>query len=88
MDAPEEVKEKLNVHLFRLKYSQGLIRELTMILEDRSGELTYEQRYELRAFLGNQEELISSLFQGRFPPMQFYERYVFKSLHSLEWLKT
>ena len=82
------MKEKVNVHLFRLKHYQRLMRELTITLEDRSGELSYEQRYELREFLVTQEELISSLFPKKVPPMQFYEKYVFKSLYSLKWLKT
>ena len=86
-DAPEKIKEKVNAHLFRFEYYKALMRELTIILEDRSGELSYEQRYDLRAFLVSQEELISSLFPKKVPFMQFYEEYVFKNLYSLKWLK-
>ena len=86
-DAPEEIKEKVNAHLFRFTYYKALIRELTIILEARAGELLSEQRYDLRAFLVSQEELISSLFPEKVPPMQFYEKYVFKNLYSLKWLK-
>ncbi len=87
--APEEVRAKVGTNPLRFKHYQWLIRELTMILEDRSGELSYEQRYELREFLETQEEIYNSLFPKtkKAPPMWFYERYVFKALRKIKWIQ-
>lgn len=67
---------------------KALMQELKLALEDRTEELSYQQRYELRRLMGNLEEMIRPLVsQGKFPSMQFYENYVFEALRKLEWIQ-
>jgi len=83
----EERMAKISADQARFKHYQGLMRELTIILEDRSGELLYKQRYELREFLVTQEEFSQPLFPREYPPLQFYEQNVFKALRKIKWIQ-
>jgi len=77
-------KPQVSVGKIRFVLYKELIRELTIALEDRSGELSYEQRYELRKFIVRQETLLDTVFRDGRPSMEFYEQEVFKRFYSLE----
>ena len=85
-----DLEERFSVEEFRLKIHQGLIRELRTILRDRSGGLSYGEKYELRIFLGDQEDALISLGPALLETdisTLFYEQSVFGELYSLEWLR-
>ena len=76
-----------NTDQVRFTIYQWLMRILTIALEDRSGALSYKQRYELKEFIMNLEGLTGMFPAGRVPGgMRFYEQNVFNKLYSLEWL--
>ena len=77
-------RPQVSVGKMRFALYKELIRELTIALEDRSGELSYEQRYELRKFIVKQETLLDTVFREDTPSMKFYEQEVFKRFYSLE----
>ena len=80
-------KPQVSVGEMRSALYKELIRELTIALEDRSGELSYEQRYELRKFIVRQETLLDTVFREGRPSMEFYEQEVFEALRKLEWIQ-
>ena len=88
---PEKGEEHgvVSANQVRFTMYQWLMRELTTTLEDRVGELSYKQKFELRKFIIDQEAFTStfSFSPNRVPPERFYQQNVFEKLYSLQWLK-
>ena len=79
---------RANIDEVRFVIYKGLIRDLTLALEDRSGELSYTQKYDLKYFIAGQDAITSIFPQNKIPSeIKFYEEHVFKRLHSLKWLE-
>ena len=85
---PESTDLQPSLDQVRFVIYKAMMRDITVVLEDRAGELSYTQKHDLKYFIVGQDAITSILPQNKIPSeIKFYEEHVFKRLYSLKWLE-